>query len=114
MKKVFNCNTELCVDIKTVLCTDRRAKMNRVYEGSLTLDREDHYTFREKLPVAAARRNPHLFRGKYITVTQGADGTLRPNFRPMPAGRGFRLERYALGVYNELCMALYGLVENEE
>ena len=114
MKKVFNCNTELCVDIKTVLCTDRRAKMNRVYEGSLTLDREDHYTFREKLPVAAAMRNPHLFRGKYITVTQGADGTLRPNFRPMHTGRGFRLERYALGVYNELCMALYGLVGNEE
>ena len=29
----------------------------------------------------------------------------------MPAGDGFSVERYALGVYNELCMALTGLVE---
>jgi hypothetical protein len=24
---------------------------------------------------------------------------------------GFRVERYALGVYNEICMALAGLIE---
>ena len=29
------------------------------------------------------------------------------------AGDDFTLERYALGVYNELCMALGGLVEEE-
>jgi hypothetical protein len=29
----------------------------------------------------------------------------------MPTGDGFSVERYALGVYNELCMALTGLVE---
>ena len=26
-------------------------------------------------------------------------------------GEGFNLERYALGVYNEICMALGGLIE---
>ena len=31
----------------------------------------------------------------------------------LKTGIGFRLERYALGVYNEICMALEGLVEEE-
>ena len=31
----------------------------------------------------------------------------------MKMGDDFSLERYALGVYNELCMALGGLVEEE-
>ena len=111
MKEVFNCNTELCVDIKTILRTDRRTKMGKVYVGFLTNDREDHYVFQEKMRYTHEKRNPHIFRGKYITVTQGADGTLRPYFRPMKVDGNFSLERYALGVYNELCVALGGLVE---
>jgi hypothetical protein len=31
----------------------------------------------------------------------------------LKTGAGFSLERYALGVYNEICMALEGLVEEE-
>ena len=44
------------------------------------------------------------------TVLRG-DGSLRLNFKPMRVGSGFSVERYALGVYNEICMALGGLVE---
>ena len=51
--------------------------------------------------------------GRYITVTRWADGSYHPNFRPMPMREDLTLERYALGVYNELCMALGGLVEEE-
>ena len=51
--------------------------------------------------------------GKHITMTRRDDGTLRLNFRPLKTGTGFSLERYALGVYNEICMALEGLVEEE-
>ena len=40
-----------------------------------------------------------------------ADGSLRLNFRRVPMGRGFSLERYALGVYNEICQALRDSVE---
>ena len=40
-----------------------------------------------------------------------ADGSYHPNFRPMPMREDLTLERYALGVYNELCIALGGLVE---
>jgi len=49
--------------------------------------------------------------GKYINVSRADDGTLRPYFRPMKADGNFSLERYALGVYNELCVALGGFVE---
>ena len=33
------------------------------------------------------------------------------SFMSRRLGISFRLERYAMGVYNELCVALYGLVE---
>jgi len=36
-------------------------------------------------------------------------GTFAP--RPLKIDKDFNLERFALGVYNELCMALGGLVE---
>jgi hypothetical protein len=57
------------------------------------------------------KRNPRVFNGKFISVTRQDDGSLRPNFKPMKVGEDFSVERYALGVYNELCMALEGLVE---
>ena len=73
-------NTDLAVDLKTILRSDKR--------------------------------NPHVFRGRYITATRCDDGTPRLNFRPLPnGGRDFNLEHYALGVYNEICMALAGLIE---
>ena len=55
IKKGWNLNTEVCVDLKTQLRSDSRMK----------------------------------------------------------AGKGFTVEKYALGVYNELCTALFGLVEEE-
>ena len=97
------------MDVKTLLRTDRVTRIGKNYRGVLMRDGEDHYTFLESHP-ATQKRNPHIYMGKYITVTQGADGTLRPNFRPMKADGNFSLERYALGVYNELCVALGGLI----
>ena len=57
------------------------------------------------------KRNPRLFNGKYISVTRRSDGSLRLNFKELKTIAGFKVERYALGVYNEICMALEGLVE---
>ena len=123
MKKIYYPNTELSVDLKTLLRNDKRMRTGKEYQGVLRLDsegivdeflcRDAHLTFVETVPQTAGKRNPHVFRGKYITVTRRDDGSLRLNFRPLTARRGFRLERYALGVYNEICMALYGLVEEE-
>ena len=111
-------NTALGCDLKTILSSDRIMKVEKEYQGILRRDvnidefhYDEHYTFVETVPQTAGKRNPHVFDGKYITVTRRDDGSLRLNFRPLTARRGFRLERYALGVYNEICMALYGLVE---
>ena len=133
MKKVFNANatagrngwhtnTDLGCDVKTMLRSDVRMKEGKDYQGILRLDseaivedflyRDPHYTFIETLPWSM-KRNPKVFNGKYISVTRRDDGSLRLNFKPLKNDENFSLERYALGVYNEICMALGGLVEEE-
>ncbi|MBO4718720.1 MAG: hypothetical protein J5658_02495 [Prevotella sp.] len=114
-------NTELAVDLKTFLRSDRSMKTGKEYQGVLRLDhaadidefrcRDAHYTFIETVPQTAEKRNPHVFVGRYITVTRRDDGSLRPNFRPMKVDRNFSVYRYALGVFNELMWALEDLVE---
>jgi hypothetical protein len=114
----MNKNTILCCDLKTILRSDRTMKAGKEYPGVLRRDVEidefhydEHYTFVETVPQTAGKRNPHVFDGKYITVTRRDNGSLRLNFKELPKGADFNLERFALGVYNEICMALYGLVE---
>lgn len=113
-------NTELCVNMKTLLRSDVRMKVGKSYQGVLRLDsegvveeylsRDPHFTFIETLPWIT-KRNPRVFSGKYITITRRADGSLRLNFRPLKVDRDFSVERYALGVSNELLWALEGQVE---
>ena len=114
----WNPNTHLSVDLKTLLRSDSKMKTGKNYQGILRRDEiceefryDEHFTFVETVPQTAGKRNPHVFDGKYITVTRRDDGSLRLNFKELPKGTNFNLERFALGVYNELCMALYGLVE---
>ena len=113
----WNNNTHLSVDLKTQLRSDRIAKVGKSYTGVLRRETEyeefrydEHFTFVETLPPAPDKRNPQVFRGKYITVTRRDDGTYRPNFRPVKMGAGFNGERYAAGVANELLWALESLV----
>ena len=120
--QVWHRNTDLAVDLKTILRSDRSMKTGKAYQGVLRRDsdmeieefrcHDPHYTFTETMPEPREKRNPHVFRGRYITATRRDDGTPRLNFRPLPnGGRDFNLEHYALGVYNEICMALAGLIE---
>ena len=114
-------NTELSVDVKTLLRSDRRMKAGKEYLGMLRRDSEaqveefhycdPHYTFVETLPLPSRKRSPRVFEGRYITVTHRSDGTFHPNFRPMKVDEGFSVDGYALGVCNELRQALKGLVE---
>ena len=120
----WNRSTDLAVDLKTVLHSDRRMKIGKEYQGILRLDseaeiedfrcRDAHYTFIETLPQSAGKRNPHVFEGKYITVTRRDDGSLRPNFKPMKVDEDFSVYRYALGVFNELMWSLEGLIEERQ
>ena len=116
-------NTELCVNMKTMLRSDVRMKVGKDYQGVLRLDsegvveeylsRDPHYTFTETLPWIM-KRNPRVFRGRYISVTRRDDGSLRLNFKPMPKlGADLSVDNYAFEVYRELRQALIGLVEEE-
>ena len=117
-------NTDLGCDVKTILRSDVRMVVGKEYPGILRLDsegivdeflyRDPHYTFVETVPQTAGKRNPHVFDGQYITVTRREDGSLRLNFKELPKSANFDLERFALGVYNELCLALGGLIEEGE
>ena len=120
MKKVFNHNTHLGVNVKTVLNSDRVMKTGKSYQGVLKRDVEidefrydEHFTFVETLPWSM-KRNPRVYNGRYISVTRQDNGNLRPNFKPLKMGDDFSLERYAFEVYNELCIALGGLVEEND
>ena len=115
-------NTDLSVNLKTILHSDRKMKPCKDYQGVLRLDaegtveeflsRDAHYTFVETLPWTT-KRNPRLFNGKYISITRRPDGSLRPNFKPLKVTKGFSVERYTFNVYLELHKALKGLVGNE-
>lgn len=107
-KKLFP-NTDLCVDIKTSLRFDPLAVIGRSYLGVLTHDKVDHYTFTET--TNAGKRNPHVFVGKFITITRRDDGTLRLNFRPVDMKHDFCASDYASHVANELFWALTSLLE---
>ena len=110
-------NTELSVDLKTILRNDERLQAGKDYQGILRRDVEcedyyydEHYTFVETLPWRR-KRNPRLFNGRYISITRQDDGTLRPNFKPMNIDKHFSVGTYAFKVYLELHKALKGLIE---
>ena len=117
----WHSNTDLGCDVKTILRSDKRMKTGKEYQGVLRLDsegiideflcRDPHFTFTETQPQTAGKRNPHVFDGKYITVTRRDDGSLRLNFKELKVGADFSVEKYASGVANELLWALEGLVE---
>lgn len=110
-------NTELSVDLKTILHSDRRLQPSKDYHGILRRDvdseefrYDEHFTFVETIS-STVRHNPQVYKGEYITVTRHPDGSLRPNLRPMKVDRDFSVYRYALGVFNELMWSLEDLVE---
>ena len=117
----WHTNTDLGCDIKTLLRSDVRMKVGKEYQGVFRLDseaivdeflcRDPHYTFVETVHQTAAKRNQHVYNGQFITVTRSDDGSLRLNFKELKTGAGFKVERFALGVFNEICVALEGRVE---
>ena len=116
----WNKNTELCMDVKTYLRSDTRLKAGKNYQGVLRRDVEceefkynERLTFVETASKRMVKRNPHVYEGRYITVTRRDDGSYRPNFRPIHTGPGFNVEHYASSVANELLWALEGLVGEE-
>ena len=110
MKKVFNANTELCIDLKTILRSDRRAKMRKDYPGVLTRDGREHFTFTETMPQTAARRHPHIYQGYCINVNRKDDGTLYPTFRHPEYTKHYAFKDFCREAAEEL-LKVAGLIE---
>ena len=116
-EQVWNPNTHLSVDLKTLLRSDSKMKAGKDYQGILRRDEiceefryDEHFTFVETVPKTVEKRNPQVYVGEFITITRRDDGTYRPNFRPMKVDADFSVEMYATGVANELLWALEGLI----
>ena len=115
----WNKNTELCMDVKTYLRSDPRMKAGKNYQGVLRRDvecDEFHYnermTFIETVSQKRVKRNPQIFKGEHITVTQRDNGTYGLNFRDVHIEEpGFSVAQFATAVANELLWALEGLIE---
>ena len=121
MFKGWSHNTELSVDLKTILSSDPRAKAGKDYQGVLRRDvdcdeyrYDEHFTFVETVAKTAEKRNPQVYRGQYITVTRRDDGTYRPNLKPIVIGDGFDIDRFATDVANELLWSVGGLIGKSE
>ena len=103
-------NTELCVDLKTQLRRDSIARMGKDYHGVLNRDKRYHYSFVETLTTSCNKHNPRIFEGEYFNITRRDDGSLRLNFRPLRMNTpDFNIDSFALGVCDELRLALNGL-----
>ena len=63
-------NTNLCVDLKTVMQKDPLLVEGQCYNGILTRDSDTHYRFEETIRKGRRPRNPKLFDGKHIYGTQ--------------------------------------------
>ena len=122
MKEVFNANstagfagwnpnTELDVNLKTMLRGDRCMQRGKDYQGVMRRDLEDHYMFIETLSQAGGKRSPRVYDGELITVTRWDDGSYHPNFKSLKVGADFSVDSYAIRVCNELRHALKGLIE---
>ena len=109
----FSFHTELCVDLKTILTSDRRAKMRKDYRGVLTRDGREHYTFIEDAQERKlARRYPLVYKGYCINVTRKPDGSLQPHFRLPQYSKYYTFRDFCREAAEELLM-IAGLGEEE-
>ena len=110
---IFNRNTELCVDLKTILTSDRKAKRFKDYRGVLTRDSRDHFTFIETAQERKARKhNPCVYKGYTINVHRRDDGIIYPTFRQPEYTRYYTFKDFCREAAEELLM-MAGLGEEE-
>ena len=111
-------NTELCVDLRTELQNEVLMKPDKDYRGILRRDTPSeeigfdngHYTFVETLS-STSERNPRIFSGRFISVTRGNNGDLRPNFCRPKYTENFCFQDFCHGAVKELLVAASLLVE---
>lgn len=97
-------NTNLCIDLKTVMQSDAILQKGQCYNGILTRDGDNHYLFEEAVRKGSAPRNPKLFDGKYLSMVRMQNGRYQMHLKTM--GTNIDHEKFAFGVYSEIVNAL--------
>ena len=82
-------NTNLCVDLKTVMQKDPLLVEGQCYNGILTRDSDTHYRFEETIRKGRRPRNPKLFDGKHISMVRKSNGRYQIHMKAM----GEKLDR---------------------
>ncbi|MDO4215733.1 MAG: hypothetical protein Q4D12_07455 [Bacteroidales bacterium] len=99
-------NTNLCVDLKTVMQQDVLLAKGHTYRGCLTRNGEDHYLFEEAVRLDRhGKRNPKLFDGEYISLVHMQNGRYQVHMRTIDASSGIDRNELAFRVYSELLNA---------
>ena len=105
-------NTELCIDLKLMTRQPGRMPVGEYLPGMLTRDGEDHFLFIENgsKERVAPRRNPRIYRGRYINVLRHADGSLVLTFNRPTLNESFTFQDFCREAAEEL-LAVAGLIE---
>lgn len=103
----MNKNTNLCVDLKTIMQEDTFLNQGQTYRGCLTRDGEEHYLFEEAVRVDKhGRRNPKLFAGDYVSLVHMQNGRYQVHMRTIDASLCQDRQELAFQIYTELLNAL--------
>ena len=97
-------NTNLCVDLKTVMQKDPLLVEGQCYNGILTRDSDTHYRFEETIRKGRRPRNPKLFDGKHISMVRTSNGRYQIHMKAM--GEKLDRENFAFEIYREVVSAL--------
>ena len=97
-------NTNLCVDLKTVMQKDALLVEGHCYNGILCRDSENHFRFEEAIRKGHAPLNPKIFDGKRISMVRKSNGKYQIHMKAM--GEKLDREKFALEIYGEVVSAL--------
>ena len=98
-------NTDLCVDLKTVMHSEVVLKQGKSYTGILTRDAESHYLFEETLRKMRTNGNPKLFDGHYVSMVKQKNGRYQCHLKGFDPGKVENRHELAVSVCNELLEA---------
>ena len=98
-------NTNLCVDLKTVMQSDAHLVEGQCYTGVLTRDGEDHFIFEESCHRGRSPRNPKLFDGNYCSLVHMQNGKYQIHMKTINASSITNRNQFAFNVYSELLTA---------
>ena len=98
-------NSNLCVDLKTVMQNDAHLVEGQPYNGLLTRDGDDHFIFEEASHKGRSPRNPKLFDGNYCSLVHMQNGKYQIHMKTINASAIEDRRDFAFKVYTELLSA---------